>query len=116
MFISPAVDYCGSPAVPINGVACRQEREDMSSPHRFRYKCYNGSVLQGEPYVNCYPATGKWTHIPTCKSKNVTIDNKGEVFEDCKDLSFVASSALSSQKCNIFIIALLAILLLINHL
>ena len=114
MFISPAVDYCGSPAVPINGVAL-QEREDMSSPHRFRYECYNGSVLQGKPYVYCYPATGKWTHIPTCKSEKVTIDNKGKVFAS-EDLSFVASSALSSQKCNIFIIALLAILLLINHL
>jgi hypothetical protein len=122
--------YCGLPPIPIDGAVIPIK----DSPCRYEYRCFNGAVLQGHPYADCNPATGEWDPIPTCKSENriidnngkvfasedlSTIDNKGKIFaesESSEDLSSVASSAPSSQKCNIFIITVVALLLLLNHL
>ena len=54
-------DYCGFPAVPING------KIKYASATECDYECSNGFVLTGGNKSTCNPETGQWSPLPVCQ-------------------------------------------------
>jgi Sushi repeat (SCR repeat) len=55
-------DYCGFPAVPVNGAV------KMINATEYEYSCYDGFQYSGAHRITCDPKTGQWNPLPTCSS------------------------------------------------
>ena len=54
-------DYCGFPAVPVNGSV------KMINATEYENSCYDGFQYNGAHRSTCDPKTGQWTPPPTCR-------------------------------------------------